>query len=137
MYIFCSLSSSSLSLIQCLYFNKKLHHTKLLHTTAPGCTRWRKIGLGSPGIFSFLTVILDDFSFLYYLTFSPRCAIFLQVILHSVEGSWNFMRAGGLRAGGRGRIWGLGTRDRIAETPIKYLSYCCFSSEITISYHLF
>ena len=44
-YIFCSLSWSSLSLIRCSYFNKKLRHTKLLHTTAPGYKGWRKNSL--------------------------------------------------------------------------------------------
>ena len=84
-YIFCSLSWNSLSLIQCSYFNKTLCHNKLLHNSAPGYKGWKKkIASGKARIFSFLIMILNDFSLLYYLNFNLWCPVLLQIIIYSV-----------------------------------------------------
>ena len=77
---------------------KTSKHTGLYSATHY-CTRLQqvkeRIALGSVGIFSFLIVILNDSSLLYFLNFNLWCVILLRVILYLVNGSWNLIWARG------------------------------------------
>ena len=55
------------------------------YTIAHQATRVeKKIASGKARIFSFLIMILNDFSLLYYLNFNLWCPVLLQIIIYSV-----------------------------------------------------
>ena len=102
-YIFCSLSWSSLSLIRYSHFNKKLRHTRLLRTTALGYKGWRKNSLrerrnifvsdDDPQRFSF--IIYTTLILIYDVLYSFRLC---YIQFKEVKILWG--------PGAEGKIWG-------------------------------
>ena len=124
MYILCSLSWSSLSLIRCSCFNKKLRHNKLLQATTPGYKGQRKEWLkGVQDYFRFWSWSLTFF--LYYTTliliydmlssFKLYCIHFKEdkVLWRPGPEDW------GRELGTGNRIRGSGYGRRITQTPLK------------------